>query len=135
LKINIGSAIPRAENLYLEVTGRNLLTGLPKTMRVTSDEITEALDEPLQTFIESIHAVLERTPAELAADIFENGIFFTGGGSELPGLCEAVSEALKVPCACADDPQTCVVMGCGQALEDPNLGRFLDDGRRRFIAR
>ena len=135
LKINIGSAIPRPENLYLEVTGRNLLTGLPKTMRVTSDEITEALDEPLQTFIESIHAVLERTPAELAADIFENGIFFTGGGSELPGLCEAVSEALKIPCTCADDPQTSVVMGCGQALEDPNLGRFLDDGRRRFIAR
>ncbi|MBQ2700818.1 MAG: rod shape-determining protein, partial [Clostridia bacterium] len=60
LKINIGSAIPRSENLYLEVTGRNLLTGLPKTMRVTSDEITEALDEPLQAFIESIHAVLER---------------------------------------------------------------------------
>ena len=135
LKINIGSAIPRADQLYLEVTGRNLLTGLPKTMRITSDEITEAMDESLQAFIESIHAVLERTPAELAADIFETGIFFTGGGSELSGLCEAVSAALKVPCTCADDPQTSVVMGCGLALEDPNLGRFLDDGRRRFVGR
>lgn len=135
LKINIGSAVPRTEQLYLEVTGRNLLTGLPKTMRITSDEMTEAIDEPLQAFIESIHAVLERTPAELAADIFENGIFFTGGGSELAGLCEAVSEALKVPCTCADDPQTSVVMGCGQALENPNLARFLDDGRKRFLGR
>lgn len=66
LKINIGSAIPRSEQLYMEVTGRNLITGLPKTMRITSDDITEAIDEPLQQLIESIHGVLEHTPAELA---------------------------------------------------------------------
>lgn len=136
LKITIGSAVPRTEQLYMEVTGRNLLTGLPKTIRVTSDEITEALDEPLQAFIESIHAVLERTPAELAADIFEAGILLTGGGAELMGLSEAVSAALKVPCAVADDPQNCVVMGCGRALEDPQtLRRFLDGGRRRLFPR
>lgn len=135
LKINIGSAIPRTDQLYMEVTGRNLLTGLPKTMKITCDEITEALDEPLQAFIESIHAVLERTPAELAADIFEYGILFTGGGAELAGLSEAVSTALKVPCAVADDPQTSVVTGCGRALEDPHLSRFLDDGRKRFWGR
>lgn len=133
LKITIGSAVPRTEQLSMDVTGRNLLTGLPKTIRVTSEEISEALDEPLQAFIESVHAVLERTPAELAADIFEAGILFTGGGSELMGLCEAVSTALKVPCAAAEDPQTCVVMGCGRALEQPqSLRQFLDSGRRRF---
>lgn len=132
LKINIGSAIPRSEQLYMEVTGRNLITGLPRTMRITSDDITEAIDEPLQQLIESIHGVLEHTPAELAADIFEYGILLSGGGAELFGLSEAISEALKVPCSCAEDPQTCVVMGCGRALENMHdLGRFLDDGRRR----
>ena len=132
LKINIGSAIPRAEQLFMEVTGRNLITGLPKTMRITSDDITEAIDEPLQQLIESIHGVLEHTPAELAADIFEYGILLSGGGAELFGLCEAISDALKVPCAVAEDPQTNVVMGCGRALENMrDLGHFLDDGRRR----
>lgn len=132
LKINIGSAIPRVEQLFMEVTGRNLITGLPKTMRITSDDIFEAIDEPLQQLIESIHGVLEHTPAELAADIFEYGILLSGGGAELFGLAEAISDALKVPCACAEGPQTNVVMGCGRALENMrDLGRFLDDGRRR----
>ena len=136
LKINIGSAIPRSEQLYMEVTGRKLITGLPKTMRITSDDITEAVDEPLQQLIESIHGVLEHTPAELAADIFEYGILLTGGGAEMFGLCEAIADALKVPCSVADDPQTNVVMGCGRALENlADLGRFLDDGRRRMIGR
>ncbi len=136
LKINIGSAIPRADQLYMEVTGRNLITGLPKTMRITSDDITEAIDEPLQQLIESIHGVLEHTPAELAADIFEYGILLTGGGAEMFGLCEAIADALKVPCSCADDPQTNVVMGCGRAIENmQDLGRFLDDGRRRLLGR
>ncbi len=135
LKVNIGCAIPRAEELFMDVTGRNLITGLPKTMRITSSEVTEAIDEPLQALIECIHGVLEHTPAELAADIFEYGILFTGGGAELSGLCEAVSAALKIPCACADDPQVSVVMGCGRALENKDLARFLDDGRRRFVGK
>ena len=136
LKINIGSAIPRSEQLYMEVTGRNLITGLPKTMRITSDDITEAIDEPLQQLIESIHGVLEHTPAELAADIFEYGILLSGGGAEMFGLCEAIADALKVPCSCAEDPQTNVVMGCGRALENMHdLGQFLDDGRRRLMGR
>ena len=136
LKINIGSAIPRSEQLYMEVTGRNLITGLPKTMRITSDDVTEAIDEPLQQLIESIHGVLEHTPAELAADIFEYGILLTGGGAELFGLCEAIADALKVPCSVAEDPQTNVVMGCGKALENlADLGKFLDDNRRRLIGR
>ena len=136
LKINIGSAIPRSDQLYMEVTGRNLISGLPKTMRITSDDVTEAIDEPLQQLIESIHGVLEHTPAELAADIFEYGILLTGGGAELFGLCEAIADALKVPCSVAEDPQTNVVMGCGKALENlADLGKFLDDNRRRLIWR
>jgi len=136
LKINIGSAIPRADQLYMEVTGRNLITGLPKTMRITSDDITEAIDEPLQQLIESIHGVLEHTPAELAADIFEYGIMLTGGGAEMFGLCEAIADALKIPCSCAEDPQQNVVMGCGRAIENlQDLGQFLDDGRKRLLGR
>lgn len=132
IKINIGSATPRVEQVYMDATGRNLLTGIPKTLRITSDEVTEALDEPLQAFIESLHSALENTPAELAADIFDKGITLTGGGAELFGLAEAVSETLGVPCRVATDPQTCVVRGCGEILENPKeLNRFLDDGRRR----
>ncbi len=136
LKINIGSAIPRNDQLYMEVTGRNLITGLPKTMRITSDDVTEAIDEPLQQLIESIHGVLEHTPAELAADIFEYGIMLTGGGAEMFGLCEVIADALKVPCSVAEDPQTNVVIGCGKAIENlADLGKFLDDNRRRLIGR
>ena len=136
LKINIGSAIPRTDQLYMEVTGRNLITGLPKTMRITSDDITEAVDEPMQQLIESIHGVLERTPAELAADIFEYGILLTGGGAEMFGLCEAIADTLKVPCSCADDPQNNVVMGCAKAVENlQGLGQLLDDGRKRMLGR
>ena len=132
LKINIGSAIPRAEQFYMEVTGRNLLTGLPKIMRITSDEITEAIDEPLQALLEAIHAVLEHTPAELVADIFESGITLSGGGAQLSGLTEAVALSLKVDCHLADDPQVCVARGCGLTLENWGVyGQFLGERRRR----
>ena len=133
LKITIGSALPRPEQLAMDVTGRNLLTGLPKTIRITSDELTEAFDEPLQALIESIHGILEHTPAELAADIFEYGILLTGGGAALTGLPEAISASLQIPCTVAGDPQTCVVLGAGQILENPqSLREYLDSGRRRL---
>ena len=132
LKINIGSALPRNEQFYMEVTGRNLISGLPKVMRITSDEITEALDEPLQSLLEAIHAVLEHTPAELVADIFESGIVLSGGGALLGGLCEAVALALKVDCRLAEDPQEAVARGCGLTLENWNdFGQFLNDRRKR----
>lgn len=132
LKINIGSALPRNEQFYMEVTGRNLISGLPKVMRITSDEITEALDEPLQTLLEAIHAVLEHTPAELVADIFESGIVLSGGGALLTGLCEAVALALKVECRLAEDPQEAVARGCGLTLENwSEFGQFLSDRRKR----
>ncbi len=136
LKINIGSAVQRDEQLYMDVTGRNLISGLPKTMRITSDDITQALAEPIQQLVEVIHGILEHTPAELAADIFEYGILLSGGGAELFGLCEAIADALKVPCTVADDPQFNIIHGCLRTLDNnQDLGRFLDDKRKRFSSK
>ena len=96
----------------------------------------EAIHEPLQQLIESIHGVLEHTPAELAADIFDYGIMFTGGGAELFGLGDAVSEALNIPCSTAEEPQKNVVIGCAKVLENSaDLGRLLDAGHRRIFGR
>ena len=132
LKISIGSALPRTEQFYMEITGRNLISGLPKIMRITSDEITEALEDPLHSLLEAIQAVLEKTPAELLADIFETGLTLTGGGALLSGLTEAISLALKVNCHLAEYPQECVARGCGLTLENWNeYGKYLNDRRKR----
>ena len=132
LKVSIGSALPRDEQFYKEITGRNLITGLPKIMRITSDEITEAVDEPLHNLLETIQAVLEQTPAELLADIFETGITLSGGGALMTGLAEAVALSLKVDCHVADNPQECVARGCGLTLEHwGDYSKFLNDRRRR----
>lgn len=122
LKLTIGAAIQRTEKLYMDVTGRNLVSGLPKTMRVHSDEIYEALEEPIQALVEQVHAVLERTPPELAADIFDHGITLIGGGAQLFGLDKALSKHLKVRCRLAEDAQGCV-----------GHGRGARHGRRRGI--
>ena len=130
LKIAIGGAMPRREQMYLDITGRNLISGLPKLMRITSDEIYEAIDDPLTALIEAIHAVLEHTPAELAADVFDAGITLTGGGAQLTGLADAVTTALKVDCHVADNPQNCVAVGCGRTLDNlADYGRYLNDRR------
>ena len=132
MKISIGSALPRNEQFYMEITGRNLISGLPKVMRITSDEITEALEDPLHSLLEAIQAVLEKTPAELLADIFETGLTLTGGGAQLSGLTEAVSLALKVNCRLAEYPQECVARGCGLTLENwSEYGKYLNDRRKR----
>lgn len=131
-KIRIGSVMPRRDELYLDITGRDLISGLPKTLRITSDEVLEAMEEPLQELIEVIHSVLERTPAELAADIFDNGIVLSGGGALLDGLADAVSIALKINCRVADQPQECVARGCGLTMEKFNeLGHYLAASRKR----
>ena len=128
LKIAIGSAMPQREPVYQDVTGRNLISGLPKLMRIMSDEVLEAIDDPLTDLIEAIHNILEHTPAELAADVFDAGIVLTGGGAMLPGLPDAVSTALKVKCRTAANPRACVAAGCGLALEDlGTYGRYLND--------
>ena len=131
LKINVASAMPPVgSKTGMDVTGRNLISGLPKLMHITSDEVYEAIDDPLTALIEAIHAVLEHTPAELAADVFDNGIVLSGGGARLSGLADAISTALKVDCRVADNPQECVATGCGLTLENlSEFGRYLNDGR------
>ena len=96
MKIKIGSAYPRKDELVMEVTGRNLISGLPKTIPVSSNEMAEALQEPLETITYTIHSVLERTPPELSSDIRENGITMTGGGSFPHGLDKLLEENLKI---------------------------------------
>ena len=118
LKINIGTAYPRSEEVYMDVTGRNLVSGLPRTVRVAGNEILEALEEPVQLIFEAVHGVLERTPPELSADISENGICMTGGGSLLNGLDRMLTEKTKLPCYVAEDAISCVAIGTGKALED-----------------
>ena len=118
LKINIGAAFPRKETIFMEVTGRNLVSGLPKTVSVGSDEMIEALDEPVQAVLEAVHGVLERTPPEIAADIFDRGIVMTGGGALLYGLDMRIQQYTRVPCFVAEDAVSCVAIGTGRALEE-----------------
>jgi len=117
MKINIGSAFPRKDQIYMDVTGRNLISGLPKTVQVSSEEMIEALEEPVQAIADKVHAVLERTPPELAADISENGIVMTGGGSLLYGLDKLIQERTKIAVYVADNAISCVATGTGKALE------------------
>lgn len=130
IKINIGSAVPQVGDLSMDVTGRNLISGLPKTQSVTTSEVFEALKDAVGELIEAIQAVIEHTPPQLASDIFDDGIVFSGGAAALKGLTEAVSATLRIPCSLADDPQTSVVMGCGRALEDLSGMKHLLEGRK-----
>ncbi len=117
LKINIGSAFPRREEAFMEITGRNLISGLPKTISVSSNETIEAFQEPLNNIMERVHGVLERTPPEMTADIAESGICMTGGGAMLYGLDRLLMERCKIPCYVAEDSISCVAVGTGKALE------------------
>ena len=102
VKMTIGCAYPRPEQATMDVKGRNLMTGLPKTMTVTSDEMLEALHDSAMQIVEAIHGVLERTPPELASDIYERGIVMTGGGSLLSGLDELIEEKTGINTMLAD---------------------------------
>lgn len=117
LKIKIGSAYPRAEVDYMDVRGRNLVTGLPKTVKVSSEETEEALKETTAQIVETIHSVLEKTPPELAADIADRGIVLTGGGSLLRGLEELISAKTGINTMTAEDPMTAVAIGTGKYVE------------------
>ena len=117
IKIQVGSAYARAEESSMEVRGRNLVTGLPKTVTVTSEETREALREATAQIVEAVHSVLERTPPELAADISDRGIVLTGGGSMLQGLEQLIEEKTGITTMTADDPMTAVAIGTGQYIE------------------
>ena len=118
IKIKIGSAYPLEEEMSLEVKGRDLVAGLPKTVTVTSEEIREALQEPVRAILEVTKISLERTPPELAADLIDHGIVMAGGGSLLKGLDKLISEETGLPVHVADDPLTAVANGTGKVLSE-----------------
>ena len=117
IKINVGTVYKRPENLTMDVRGRNLVTGLPKTVTVTSEETEEALREPAYQIVDAVHNVLERTPPELAADISDRGIVLTGGGSLIQGLEELSEEKTGINTMTAEDPLTAVAIGTGKYIE------------------
>lgn len=117
IKIKIGTCYRRPENLTLDIRGRNLVTGLPRTVTVTSEETVEALEEATEQIIEAVHSVLEKTPPELAADIADRGIVLTGGGAMLHGLEELIEEETGITTMTAEDPMTCVAIGTGKYIE------------------
>ncbi len=116
LKINIGCAYPREEELSMEIRGRNLITGMPATLTVTSTEMLEALEEPVNQIFDGVHGVLERTPPELMADISQRGIMMTGGGSLLYGIDRMLEAKVGVEIMIAENPIKCVAVGTGLAL-------------------
>ena len=117
IKINVGTVYKRPENLTMDVRGRNLVTGLPKTVTVTSEETEEALREPAYQIVDAVHNVLERTPPELAADISDRGIVLTGGGSLIQGLEELIEVRTGINTMTAEDPLTAVAIGTGKYIE------------------
>jgi rod shape-determining protein MreB len=117
IKVEIGSAYPLSEKLTMNVRGRDLVTGLPRTIEMTSDDAHEALMEPVSAIVDGLRSVLERTPPELAADIVDKGIVMTGGGCLLRGLDHLLTVQTGIPVYCADDPVACVAKGTGRFLE------------------
>jgi len=118
VKIKIGSGYPMEEEMTLEVKGRDLVAGLPKAVTITSEEIREALQEPLRAILEMTKISLERIPPELAADLIEHGIVMAGGGSLLRGMDKLISEETGLPVHIADDPLTAVAIGTGKVLDE-----------------
>lgn len=118
IKQAIGTAFPREEEVSMECRGRDLVTGLPKTVDITSEEVMEALEEPLHLICEAVHGVLEKTPPELSADISSSGIVVTGGGALLYGIDRKIQERTGIEVRIAEDPKSCVAIGTGKALDE-----------------
>jgi len=116
IKIKIGSAYRLESELAMEIRGRDLINGLPKTVKITSEEIREALSEPVGSIVEAVKSVLEKTPPELAADIIDRGVILTGGGALLRGLDRLLAEVCGIPVIIADDPLSCVALGTGMRV-------------------
>jgi rod shape-determining protein MreB len=117
IKINLGSALPLGEETHMEIQGRDQVAGLPRTISISSDEVTEALSEPLSAVITVIRSVLEKTPPELSSDIIDRGMALVGGGALLRKIDELIARETGVPTYVADAPIACVALGAGRALE------------------
>ena len=126
IKINIGTVFPGSRDEKMEVRGRDLVTGLPHSVTITSDEVEEALRESIYTIVNAAKGILDQTPQELAADIIDKGIVLTGGGAMVDGFSQLLSQELKVPVFIAESPLTCVAEGTGILLDNIHLV----DGRR-----
>jgi len=123
VKIDLGSAFPLKEEIKLEIKGRDLIEGVPRTLTITDEEIREALAEPVTTIVEAVRMALERTPPELSADIMDKGIVLSGGGSMVRGLDQRLRNETGLPVVLAEDPLSSVVLGTGRVLEDIDLLR------------
>ncbi|ABR46595.1 cell shape determining protein, MreB/Mrl family [Alkaliphilus metalliredigens QYMF] len=121
MKIEIGCAYPRAKEVTMDVRGRNLVSGLPVNIKISSEEILDALEESVSSIADAVHSVLEKTPPELAADISDQGIVMTGGGALLWGLDKLISKRTGIPVYIAEDAISCVAKGTGQALDSIHL--------------
>ena len=126
LKINIGSARMRGAKLTMDAFGRSLVSGLPRAVTVSSEEMIEALEEPLRELISALHRIIERTPPELASDIFDEGITLSGGGAQLFGLEEVLSDQLRIRVTLADEPALCVAHGLSALIDDPDQYENID---------
>jgi rod shape-determining protein MreB len=131
MKITIGTAYPREQIVVQECRGRDLVTGLPKSIEITSKQMMEALEEPLQAICETVHGVLERTPPELAADISNRGIVLTGGGALLHGIDKRIEERTGIPVIIAENPKSCVAIGTGKALNSMDILENTQLNRKR----
>ena len=116
IKIKIGSAYRLENELAMEIRGRDLINGLPKTVKITSEEIREALSEPVGAIVEAVKSVLEKTPPELSSDIIDRGVILTGGGALLRGFDKLLTEVCGIPVIVADDPLSCVAIGTGMRV-------------------
>jgi rod shape-determining protein MreB and related proteins len=118
VKLEIGSAYPLPEEVQAEIRGRDMVSGLPKTVVLTSEEVRAALDEPVSQIMDAVKETLDRTPPELASDIMDRGIMLAGGGSLLQGLPERLRDETQMPAHLAESPLTCVAVGSGRSLEE-----------------
>ena len=121
VKIKIGSAYKEEKEVEMEIRGRDLISGLPKTMQISSSEVRDALRDPVNSIVDGIKSTLEKTPPELASDIMENGIMLTGGGALLKGLDKLVKEETGMPVKIAENPLDCVAIGTGKSVEDQEI--------------
>ena len=118
IKIKIGTALQKREENFLEIRGRDLISGLPKNIKISSNEVAEAISDPLSDIIQAIKAVLRDTPPELSADIMDKGMMLSGGGALLRNIDEMIAKSTGVPCFIAEDPLLCVAKGTGMVLEN-----------------